>query len=62
MINLLFKLALIYAAILTGLSLTELSKCQKGECTDRIEKAAREVVEIDWRPISIFPDEAQRFR
>lgn len=62
MFNLLLKLVLIYAAILVGLSLSELATCHKGTCTDKIERAARNVVEIDWRPISIFSEEAQRFR
>jgi hypothetical protein len=28
----------------------------------RIEQASRQALKIDWKPISVFPEEAKRFR
>lgn len=62
MFKLLLKLALIYMVISTGLTASELLLCRRGFCTDQLEKAARETISIDWRPISIWPEEAKRFK
>lgn len=62
MYNLLIKLMILSAFIQLGISADKfLSCCSKG-CVSRIEKASRDVLKIDWKPISVFPEEAQRFR
>jgi len=29
---------------------------------NRIERASRQVLRVDWKPISVFPEETARFR
>ncbi len=53
MYNLLVKLMLIAALVQLGISVTQVHK---------VERAAREIVKIHWKPISVFHDEAKRFR
>jgi len=62
MYNLLAKLFLIAALVQIGMSLAEFRNCRSRECVARIEKASRDVLKIDWKPISVFPEEAKRFR
>lgn len=60
--NLLGKLLLAYALYYLGMSFTEVLECRSGACLNKIEKAKRDVLHIDWKPISIFPEEAQKFK
>ncbi len=60
--SLLGKLFVAYALYYLGMSLTEVLRCRSGSCLQRIEKAKREVLHVDWKPISIFPEEAKRFK
>jgi hypothetical protein len=62
MINLLLKLMLAAALLQFGMRASDVVFCNSRECTGRIEKASREVLQIKWKPISIFPEEAKRFR
>ena len=62
MYNLLFKLILIATAIQLGISMTDLTNGGSRRSINKLEKASREVLEIDWKPISVFPEEARRFR
>ena len=62
MYNLLIKLMVFSALIQLGISADKFFSCNSKGCTGRIEKASRSVLKIDWKPISIFPEEAQRFR
>lgn len=32
------------------------------QCLEEIDKANRKILRIDWKPISVFPEEAKRFR
>jgi len=45
-----------------GLNLAELRGCKSRACLAEIERRSRNVLSDDWKPISIFPDEAKRFR
>lgn len=36
--------------------------CLRRLHTSRIEKVSRDVLKIDWKPISVFPEEGRRFR
>lgn len=60
--NLLLKLMLTAALLQLGFTLDEVSSCKTKKCQKSVEKASREVLNIDWKPISIFPKEANRFR
>ena len=62
MYNLLVKLYLIAAAIQLGMSLTELENCSNRQCVQKLSQASNQVLKINWRPISIFPDEQKKFR
>lgn len=61
MITRLIILILIYSALQLGVDVSELIFCHKGQCTDVLQNAYKNVLETDWRPISVFPDEAKRF-
>lgn len=60
--NLLLKLMLSAGLLQAGISMSDAMLCNTKQCQSSLEKASREVLNIDWKPISIFPNEAQRFR
>jgi hypothetical protein len=51
MYQLLVRLMLLSALLQLGISVSDFSKCRSRHC-----------LKIDWRPISVFPEEAKRFR
>lgn len=61
MYKLLIRLMLIAALAQLGISLKDFANCRSRECVSRIEKASREVLKVEWCPISVFPEEARRF-
>ncbi len=62
MLNLLIRLMVLASLAQLGLSMVQLGDCKSRGCLMQLEKASREVLKINWRPISIFPEEAKRFR
>lgn len=62
MYSLLVGLMLIVAVTELGLNLAEVSDCRSRACLVRIERRARDALKINWKPISVFPNEARRFR
>ncbi len=54
MYPLLLRLLLLASLLELGISLTETTPAT-------FERAARQVLKIDWRPISVWPEEAWRF-
>jgi hypothetical protein len=63
MYEMLVKLMFIAALMQIGISGVEFSQCvQDRNCMFRIQKASREVLKVDWKPIIIFPKESKRFR
>ena len=52
----------ITAVIQLGYAVSDFEGCHSRQCTQKIEKASRDVLKINWNPIVIFPEEAQRFR
>lgn len=58
----LLRLMLIAAALQLGLKLSDLAFCHSRECTARVERASRDILKINWTPISVWPEEAKRFR
>ncbi len=39
-----------------------LSECTGKGCLKSVEAAQRAVLKVDWRPISVWPEEANRFK
>ena len=62
MYQLLIKLMLVSALAHFGISLLEAETCHSTQCVSRLERASHDVLKIDWKPISVFPEEAKRFR
>lgn len=62
MYNLLIKIIFIVALAEVGLSLSKIENCKSRACIQEIEKASRDVLRVDWKPISVFPEEARRFQ
>lgn len=53
---------LIGAALLDfGFTLKDLD-CRSGQCLANLQRASLQAVKIDWKPISLFPEEAKKFR
>jgi len=50
------------AIVQLGISLKDVRDCRSRACLMRMDKAMREVLRVDWKPISVFPEEAKRFR
>ena len=62
MYNLLVRLMLIAGLAQFGSTLLDLKNCNSRACIVKLEKLSRDVLRIDWKPISVFPYEAKRFR
>jgi hypothetical protein len=62
MYTLLVRLMLLAALAQFGISLSSFRDCGSRGCLARIEKASRDVLKVDWKPISVFPEEGKRFR
>jgi len=54
MYPILLRLLLLASLLELGISLTQASLAT-------LERAARQVLNVDWRPISVWPEEAGRF-
>ena len=62
MYELLVRLMLIAAIAELGLNISDLRDCHSRECLDLIERRSRDILHVDWKPISVFPDESRRFK
>jgi len=62
MYKLLLKLILIVTLAQAGLTLKDLANCHSRPCIQKVEKASRDVLKIDWKPVSIWPEEAKKFK
>jgi hypothetical protein len=60
MYNLLIKLIIIAALAELGMSLRDID-CHSRACVQQLEKRSRDVLRIQWKPISMFPEEAKKF-
>lgn len=53
---------LIAAALLDlGFSMKDLD-CRSGRCLEKLQRGSIQATKIDWRPISVWPEEARRFK
>ncbi len=62
MCDLLVRLMVLAALAQLGISLASFRECRSGQCLARVEKASRDVLSVDWKPISVFPEEGRKFR
>ena len=62
MYDLLIRLMVIAALAQLGISASQLSGCHSRACVQQLEARSRDVLRVDWKPISVFPEEARRFR
>ena len=53
MYSLLVRLMLVAALAQFGITLASLRDCRSRACISRIEKASRDVLRVDWKPISV---------
>ena len=62
MYNFLIKIVILAALAQLGMNLAELETCYSKKCLQKVERRSRDVLRIKWRAISIFPEEARRFK
>ncbi len=62
MFKLWIRLMVLAALAEFGISLYEFETCHSRECVMRLQAKSLKVLEVDWKPISVFPEEAKRFR
>lgn len=62
MYSMLIRLMLLAALTQLGIQLSDFRDCKGRECFIRMEAAALQVLDISWKPISVWPEEAKRFR
>jgi hypothetical protein len=60
--NLLIKIMFLAAITQLGLTLHDFVDCHDRACMGRIEAKSRKVLDVGWKPMSVFPEEAKRFR
>jgi hypothetical protein len=62
MYRLLVLLMLVAALSEFGMNISDLKNCHSRGCLEQLERYSKDVLKIDWKPISVFPEEAKRFR
>ena len=62
MYQLLLKLMLLAALLQLGISVSEIQNCHTRACLKQFEKRARNILNVDWNPISLWPEEAKKFQ
>ena len=62
MYNIIIKLIVAAALLDLGISISKIEDCSSRVCWNQIQKASHKVIKIDWKPISVFPEEVKRFR
>jgi hypothetical protein len=59
----LFVLAMLVAAFSPlGISTKDFENCHSRRCVKMSQNKALDVLRIEWRPISVFPEEARWYR
>ena len=58
MYRLLVKLMALTALLELGMSAADFEHCHSRACLQQIERRSRDILKVDWRPISVFPDMA----
>jgi len=60
--TILVRLMLLAALAQFGITFATFRDCRSRACIARIEKASRDVLKVDWKPIEVWPEEGKRFR
>jgi hypothetical protein len=62
MYEILIKLIMGAALLQVGRGAVSIRDCSGHACLRRLEQASKGILHVDWKPISVFPEEAKRFR
>lgn len=62
MYQLLIRLLFIAALAEFGLKISDIGECRSRQCVKMLQMRALDVLRIDWKPISVFPEAAKGFR
>jgi hypothetical protein len=62
MYQLLIRLMLISALFELGIAVSDFKNCHSRQCLRHVEKASRAILKVDWKPVSVFQNEAKRFQ
>ena len=62
MYDLLVRFMIVSALLQFGISASHFANCKGRLCAQQIEMRSRDVLRINWRSISVFPEEARRFQ
>ncbi|MFN8944174.1 MAG: hypothetical protein ACK5WZ_06080, partial [Pseudobdellovibrionaceae bacterium] len=60
--NVLIKLIIAASLLELGLTVSEIGECSSRACWKQLQQASDKVLRIEWKPISVFPEEAERFQ
>lgn len=60
--NHLVKLLVIAALLQFGIQLNDVTGCIFNTCRTKPNVHLSKILRINWRPISVFPEQAKRFR
>lgn len=62
MYQLLVRLMIMAALVELGISMSDFENCHSRQCIKMFQAKAIDVLKIDWKPISVWPEEAKRFK
>lgn len=62
MYDIIIKLIVAAALLELGITLSSSDECTSRACLDQIQQASQKVLRIDWKPISVFPEHAKKFK
>ena len=57
-----YKLLIILMLTAMGVSVSDFLSCQSRRCIGQADLLSRDILNIDWQPIPVFPEEAKRFK
>lgn len=62
MYSLWVRLMLVASIVQLGISISDFADCRGRGCILRVIRASHAVLKVDWKPISVFPEEARALR
>ncbi|MBK9322427.1 MAG: hypothetical protein IPM97_05645 [Bdellovibrionaceae bacterium] len=62
MYQILVRVIVLAALVELGMTAEGFKNCRSRQCLERVQKAAVRYSKVDWKVISVFPGEAERFR
>ena len=45
-----------------GMTFSELASCRSRACLQKVQRHALDVLQIDWKPMSVWPEESKKFK